>query len=141
MVANNIAELERMLMSRMKAAMNVAAAKMEADVYEQTYSFYAQGNPKVYVRTGALGNTPKVTAAKASDKTVSFDVYLDTNYQYSTGDNPSMQQVLELAENGTAWTTKSGAPARSTVGNGGFWKRSENTFQKTLDNVMSSFFE
>jgi hypothetical protein len=140
MVATNMAQLEKMLLSQAKKAMNVAAEKMKADVMEETYSFYTGSNPTMYIRTGALGDTPRVTAISCSGKTVSFDVSLDTSFKYSTGDNPSMEQVLLLADKGIPWTTQSGALARQTVGRGGFWERSENKFKKTLDSVMASFF-
>ena len=94
----------------------------------------------MYVRTGALGNTPKVTALSKTGKSVSFDIYLDDSGGYTTGDNPSMAQVLQLADRGIPWITESGATAKATVGRGGFWERSEKSFQKTLDSVIASFF-
>lgn len=140
MVATNMSQLEKMLMSRMQKAMSVASKKIEADVMEETWNFYTGGSPTMYVRTGALGNTPKVTGLTSGGKSVSFDVYLDDSGGYSTGDNPSMAQVLQLADRGIPWTTSSGATARPTVGKGGFWERSEKKFQKTLNEVMKSFF-
>lgn len=140
MVATNMAQLEKMLMRQLNKAMNVAAKKMEADLMEETWSFYSSSSPTMYVRTGALGNTPKVTALSKTGKSVSFDIYLDDSGGYTTGDNPSMAQVLQLADRGIPWITESGATAKATVGRGGFWERSEKSFQKTLDSVIASFF-
>lgn len=140
MVASNMSQLEKMLMSQMKKAMKVASAKMEADVMEETYGFYAGSSPKMYERTGALGDTPMVTGLTYGNETVSFDVCLDDSGAYSTGDNPSMKQVLQLADRGMPWITASGAKAREVVGKGGFWERSEKKFQKSLDGIMESFF-
>lgn len=130
MVASNMAQLEQMLMNQMKKAMNVAAEQMKADVYEQVGSFYTQGSPKVYIRTGALGDTPRVTPITSSGKTVSYEVYLDQSHSYSTG-TWDMATVMEHAESGNGG---------GILGKPGFWQRSQNNFQKTLDKVMRSFF-
>lgn len=132
MTASNMAQLEQMLMNQIKKAMNVAAEQMKADVYEQTGSFYTQGSPKIYIRTGALGDTPRVTPITNSGKTVSYDVYLDQSHNYSTG-TWNMATVMEHAESGDGYGGILGKP--------GFWQRSEQKFQKTLDRVMKSFFK
>lgn len=130
MVATNMAQLEQMLLNRLKKAMNVAAEQMKADVYEQVGSFYTQGNPKIYVRTGALGDTPRVTPITASGKSVSYEVYLDQSHNYTTGtwDMPTVMAAAEVGGGGI-------------LGKPGFWKRSEKTFQKTLNRVIHSFFK
>ena len=129
MTANNMSQLEKMLMSQMKKAMSVAAEKMKADVYEQTASFYTSGNPKVYIRTGALGDTPRITPITSSGKSISYEVYLDQSHSYTTG-TWDMPTVMENAEVGGG----------GILGKPGFWQRSERNYQKTLDSVMRSFF-
>lgn len=140
MTAKNIKELEQMLLKEMRKAMNVASERMLADMYDETGGFYTQGNPKMYQRTGALGDTPKTTAVSSSGNVVSFKAYLDTSGGYTTGDNPSMTQVLDLANYGKPWTTKGGSPARATLGKKGFWERAEKKMQRTLDRTMRQFF-
>lgn len=140
MIATNMAQLEKMLIKQLDKAMNVASLKMEADLMEQIWSFYSSGTPTMYVRTGALGDTPKVTPLSKTNNIISFNIYLDDSHNYTTGDNPSMAQVLQLADRGIPWITKSGATAKATAGRGGFWERSEKSFQKTLDSVIASFF-
>ena len=141
MIASNMNNLERMLRNEARKAMDVVSAKALGDMYEETGDYYSQGKPKMYQRTGALGNTPKVTKTTSSGDEVSFDAYLDQNYVYPTGDNPSMGQVLDLANYGIPWTTQGGATARSTLGKKGFWERSEKKMEKTLDDTMSQFFD
>lgn len=141
MTAKNMKELEQMLLKEMRKAMNVASERMLADMYDETGGFYTQGNPKMYQRTGALGDTPKTTAVSSSGNVVSFKAYLDTSGGYTTGDNPSMAQVLDLANYGKPWTTKSGSPARATLGKKGFWERAEKKMQRTLDRTMRQFFK
>ena len=140
MTAKNMKELEQMLLKEMRKAMNVASERMLADMYDETGGFYTQGNPKMYQRTGALGDTPKTTAVSSSGNVVSFKAYLDTSGGYTTGDNPSMAQVLDLANYGKPWTTKSGSLARATLGKKGFWERAEKKMQRTLDRTMRQFF-
>lgn len=140
MTAKNMKELEQMLLKEMRKAMNVASERMLADMYDETGGFYTQGNPKMYQRTGALGDTPKTTTVSSSGNVVSFKAYLDTSGSYTTGDNPSMTQVLDLANYGKPWTTKSGSPARATLGKKGFWERAEKKMQRTLDRTMRQFF-
>lgn len=139
MAAKNMKELEQMLLKEMRKAMNVASERMLADMYDETGSFYTQGNPKMYQRTGMLGDTPKTTAVSSSGNVVSFRAYLDTSGGYTTGDNPSMTQVLDLANYGKPWTTKGGSLARATLGKKGFWERAEKKMQRTLDKTMEQF--
>lgn len=134
-------ELEQMLLSEMRKAMVVASDKMLADMYEETYGFYTQGDPQMYDRTGALGDTPKTTNITSSGDTVSFEAYLDKSGGYTTGDNPSMEQVLNLANYGQTWTTSGGHQARHTLGKKGFWERAEVKMENTLNDVMEQFFK
>lgn len=140
MVANNMAELEKMLLKEMKKAMQVSAQKSLADMYEETGDFYTGGDPDIYERTGALGDTPRTTEVSTSGNEVSYKAYLEKTGGYTTGDNPSMEQVLNLANYGDAWTTSSGKKARPVVGKSGFWERAERKIEKDLNDTMSSFF-
>ena len=141
MTAKNIKELERMLHKEMKKAIRVTSEKIMADMYSETGDFYTKGNPKVYQRTGALGDTPKTTKISSTEKTVSFTAYLDTAHNYTTGDNPNMEQVLDLANYGEPWRTKGGSFAKDTLGKKGFWERAEKKMEKTLNRTMRQFFK
>ena len=63
--ARNMKQLNDMLMRSLKNAMKATSKKAEADMYDATGWFYGGGDPRyeptVYERTGALGNTPRVT--------------------------------------------------------------------------------
>lgn len=141
MTANNMKQLEQMLLKESKKAMEVASKKILADMYDETGKFYTSGKPKMYERTGALGDTPKTTAISTVGNEVSFNAYLDTFGGYTTGDNPSMTQVLNLANYGKAWITKGGRPARDVLGKRGFWERAENKMEEELDRTMKQFFD
>ena len=93
MAANNMSQLNAMLMKELRKAMNVASEKMLADMYGETGKFYTKGKPKSYERTGALGDTPRTTALTSAGNSVSFEAYLELNHQYTTGTYPNMEQV------------------------------------------------
>lgn len=140
MTATNMKQLEQMMLKEMRKAMNVASEKMLADMYDETEKYYTKGKPVAYQRTGALGDTPKTTSLSQIGASVSFEAYLDTDYQYTTGSDPTMEQVLDLANYGIPFTTKNGYPARATLGKKGFWERSEKKIEKTLNRTMKKFF-
>lgn len=130
-VVTNMAQLKRALQKEMRKAMQVTAKKVEADMFEETYDFYTQGAPKKYVRTGALGSTPRTTSISQNGNHVEFVAYLDQSHDYTTG-TWSMSQVMDAAEKGAAGSGILGKP--------GFWSRSEKKIQNTMDSVFRSFF-
>lgn len=140
MTANNMSQLNAMLMKELRKAMNVASEKMLADMYGETGKFYTKGEPQ-YERTGALGDTPRTTALTSAGNSVSFEAYLDLNHQYTTGSYPNMEQVLKLANSGIPFTSKNGYPARPTLGRKGFWEASEKKMERTLNQTMRKFFK
>lgn len=153
-VASNMDELRSMLAKELEITMREVSDAALADMYDETGKFYTGKQPKVYVRTGALGNTPRVTNPKQIrssryETEISFDAYLDLTHQYSTGDEPSMEQVLLLASYGIPWQTKvyyvgdrkyGGVPAKPTVGKSGFWQRAEVKMEKDLERIMRRRF-
>ena len=122
-------QLEAMLRKEMQKAMRVASDKMLAETQGKVYEFYTEGDPKVYQRTGALGDTPKTTAITNAGNTSEFEVYLDESHNYTTG-TFTMGQVLDAAENHKA----------GILGKPHFWEASEKEIEKVLDSTMASFF-
>ena len=144
-IANNMDELREMLTRELEIAMREASDSALSDMYDETGKFYTGRQPKKYIRTGALGNTPRVTTPKQVRTSrytteVSFDAYLDLSHDYTTGDRPGMEQVLLLASYGIPWQTESGATAKSTVGKSGFWQRAEVKMEKDLSKAMRKHF-
>lgn len=153
-VASNMDELRSMLTKELEIAMREVSDAALADMYDETGKFYTGRQPKEYVRTGALGNTPRVTMPKKIrssryETELSFDAYLDLNHNYETGDQPNMEQVLLLASYGIPWQTKvyyvgdrkyGGVPARPTVGKRGFWQRAEKRMERDLERIMKRRF-
>lgn len=138
MIAHNMKELEQMLLREMVKAMNVTSDKVLANMYEETGKFYTSGNPVMYQRTGALGDTPKTTSLSVSGKSASFEAYLDQSGGYSTGKSPSMHDVLNLAN--YRITSSSVGYLKPALGKAGFWERAEKKMEKTLNQTMKKFF-
>lgn len=132
MTANNMNQLNTMLIRELSKAMNVTSNKVLADMHDKTGKFYTKGNPKIYERTGALGDTPKTTSPTVSDNTVSFDAYLDDSHEYTTG-TFTMGQVLERAESTHFRAGILGKPK--------FWMDSEKKMKKTLNRTLKNFFK
>lgn len=139
MVARNMSEVNAMLTKRLRKAMEVASEKALADMYEETGNFYTGGEPEVYQRTGALGDTPKTTAVTVGGDSASFEAYLDQNHRYTTGKAPTMHDVLNLANSGI--TNSSVGNLRPTVGKKGFWDRAEKKIKKDFERTLKQFFK
>lgn len=137
MPARNMKELEEMLIKKTKRAMNKTSKQVLTDMFSETEGFYAGTQPKEYDRTGALGETPRITDVSKNGNEISFNAYLDRNFTYETGDKPAMGAVLNLANYGIIW-----APyVRHTLGKKGFWERAENKMKNRLNNNMNNFFK
>ena len=141
MVATSLAQLEEQIRARAKEAMTLAKEMSLYDLRLCVTKFYTGGTPVMYQRTRALGNTPKVSSLSDGGNTIEFEASLDTGHQYTTGANPTMLQVLKLANNGEPFTTPSGASARPTVGRGGFWEEGKQRVEKDLYNSMKRYFK
>ena len=143
-VAKNMKQLNDMLMRELKSTMKKVRKKSKEDMKEATKWFYDGGEPEMYVRTGELGKTPRVTYNDSHAYTyggeVSFTAYLDDSYVYTTGDQPDMGKVLDLANNGIKWITSGGYYARDTVGNQKFWERAEENIEKDFEGALSKTF-
>lgn len=138
MVATNIKQLENALKKHVRKALNVVSNKAEAIMYEETYGFYtAKTQPKQYIRTCALGDTPRTTSMTSQGNEIYFSAYLDQTHQYTTGKNPMMSEVLDVA-NDHYYSSVYGL--RSPVGRQHFWDRAEKKIGKTLDQTMRRFF-
>ena len=144
-VAKNMKQLNDMLMRELKGAMKKVRKKSKEDMREATQWFYEGGEPEMYVRTGELGKTPRVTYndsyTYSDGGEVSFTAYLDQEYVYTTGDEPNMGQVLDLANDGIKWITSNGYYAKDTVGNQKFWERAEENMEKDFEETLSKTFK
>lgn len=88
-------------------------------------SFYSQGNPKRYKRTGTYGNSPRSTGVTGSDGDYDYTIYLE-DPEYHTG-TYSGHKVLEEAQ----WK------GSGILGRGGTWFESEEDIKEAVRNNFS----
>lgn len=138
-IANSSAELEQMIVREMQKAMQVTQRKIEADMFEEVGKFYTQGNPRLYTRTGNLGNSPRTTAISASGTSASFEAYLDPGSYHVPNEVFTSRgwksyfsplQVLTAAE----------SHAAGILGKGGFWSRSLKRMKTEIITTIGQFF-
>jgi hypothetical protein len=138
-VATNMGQLRKMIQDEMKQAMNEAHSKIEADMKKELSEFYSQGSPKIYVRTGALGQSSRTTGISGGGNTLSFEAYLEPpsytvpNMDFVNRGFPSRysgKEVLSAAESHSS----------HILGKGGFWSRILKDIKTDLMDSMNSHF-
>lgn len=138
MIAKNMRELEQMLIEEMALTMLTTSKDVLKDMQSETSGYYDGSTPKVYVRTHALDNTPRTSPIRREGKTLTFDAYLDDTHDYTSGKQPTMLDVLNLANDGI--TNSSVGYLRSTIGQHHFWERALVKMEKTFDRNMKNNF-
>jgi len=134
-----MAQVEQIMKKQMRKAIEVASQKMLGDMYEETGGFYEGGEPKMYKRTGALGDTPQIGGIYDKGNAVELEMRLDDTHQYTTGKNPTMKDVLNLTNYGI--TNSSSGFLREAVGKQGYWERAKAKMEKSFFGTMSDFFK
>lgn len=132
-------ELKKVMTKQITKAMSVVEKKALADMYEETGGYYDGSEPTMYIRTGALSDTPKTTALSVESDKVSFVAYLDTNYIYKTGKHPTMLDVLNLTNSGIK--NSSVGRLRPTIGKKYFWKRAKIKIKNDLQQTLNEFLK
>lgn len=137
---SNMAAIKRAIQKEAKAAMRDAQKKMWKKTRQEIESFYNQGSPTIYERTGTLGNSPQITNLQGSGDSLEYEIYLDQSVSYEVPNEaftsrgfPSYfttPEIFEAAESGSF----------GVKGKSGFWARSEAEFQNILDSAMAQHF-
>ena len=137
---SNMAAIKRAIQKEAKAAMRDAQKKMWKKTRQEIESFYYQGSPTIYERTGTLGNSPQITSLQDSGDSLEYEIYLDQSVSYEVPNEaftsrgfPSYfttPEIFEAAESGSF----------GVKGKPGFWARSEAEFQNILDSAMAQHF-
>lgn len=90
---------------------------------EDVESFYTQGEPKSYERTGALGESPRTTGVSGGDGNYHYNIYLDPpDYGTEKYGGYSGQKVLEEAQ----WH------GSGILGRAGTWFEAEHDIEEAL---------
>jgi len=132
-MASNMAQIEDEIKQMLLKACKEMAVKAKREMQEETWDFYFGGMPAVYQRTGSLGNTPEVTPVSVSGNSITFDAYLNQDYTYTTGKRPSMNEVLQLANEGEL------AGFRPVVGKTGFWDRAKERMKGEWQDILQKY--
>lgn len=139
-VANNSAELEKMIMDQVQKAMQVTQVKIKADMLKETKAFYSQGSPILYTRTGQLGSSPRTTPVVVGGNSASFEAYLQLGSYHVPNEAFTSRgwasyfsplEVMTAAEAGTA----------HIKGKSGFWERSLQHMGKDVNTVFGRYFK
>ena len=139
-VANNSAELEKMIMDQVQKAMQATQVKIKADMLKETKAFYSQGSPILYTRTGQLGSSPRTTPVVMGGNSASFEAYLQLGSYHVPNEAFTSRgwasyfsplEVMTAAEAGTA----------HIKGRSGFWERSLQHMEKDVNTVFGRYFK
>ena len=124
---NSFAALERQIMKDMRSAANRAKDRIEMELFMNVNDYYDGSTPQRYQRTGTLLTSPDSTPVQGSGKHLEFSVYMNDGISYSTG-TFSGAQVIDATERGGA----------GTIGNHGYFQRTEEAAQKILDSEFNN---
>ena len=139
-VANNSAELEKMIMDQVQKAMQATQVKIKANMLKETKAFYSQGSPILYTRTGQLGSSPRTTPVVMGGNSASFEAYLQLGSYHVPNEAFTSRgwasyfsplEVMTAAEAGTA----------HIKGKSGFWERSLQHMEKDVNTVFGRYFK
>lgn len=139
--ARNMNQVNQLLMKKIQQAMKEVQQNALSDMQKETARFYEGTQPTSYHRTGALGQTPRVSDLTSSKSStggkVSFNAYLDDTHQYTTGRQPTMRTILTMANQGGSMKNP---PMAALDGNPGFWDRSKEEIERELKQTMTRYF-
>ena len=124
---NSFAALERQIMKDMQSAAQRSKDKIEMELFMNVNDYYDGSTPQRYQRTGTLLTSPDSTPVQGSGKHLEFSVYMNDGISYSTG-TFSGAQVIDATERGGA----------GTIGNHGYFQRTEEAAQKILDSEFNN---
>lgn len=139
-IANNSAELEKMIMDQVQKAMQATQVKIKADMLKETQAFYSQGSPILYTRTGQLGSSPRTTPVVMGGNSASFEAYLQLGSYHVPNEAFTSRgwasyfsplEVMTAAEAGTA----------HIKGKSGFWERSLKHMESDVKTVFGRYFK
>lgn len=124
-----ISAIRRDLKKKLRSTIDEIADKSVVIMEEELENFYNGGVPLFYVRTGTLGTTPRVTDKYCSSNEAGVRASLNQDISYDTG-TFSGAEVIDAAEH----------EKHGIVGRGGFWERSEERINETVDETIEKNF-
>ena len=123
---NSFSDLERQIMKDMQSASQRSKDKIAMELFMNVNDYYDGSTPQRYQRTGTLLTSPDSTPVQGSGKHLEFSVYMNDGISYNTG-TFSGAQVIDATERGKA----------GTIGNHGYFQRTEEAVQSILDSEFA----
>ena len=126
----NISSLMAGLQQELRSAMSEISLQGLMKAHENASSFYDQGDPNSYKRTGTYGTAPNTDGVKGFGNIQEVEIYMEeAGHGYSTG-TFSAQEVWQAAEDHTA----------GVLGRPGRWAQTENDVENIINTVCSEHF-
>lgn len=124
--------LKKAIQDEMRKAMEEAEGKSYLDALKNASDYYFEGEPVMYQRTGQYGNSPRTTDVQGSGDRLNYEIYLDQNYEYNSG-NWSTPTIFDAIEEGFGGKY---AP----IGKHGRWEQTEEDIEENIKNSFQKHF-
>ena len=121
--------LEKALQDKMREALMGTLDDSFMALSQNVLDFY-QGDPVMYERTGAFGESPDWKPIEGSGNSLVATVYMDGDYQYNTGMHPSGLTVFQWAEE----------HSHGILGNSGTWAKTEDDIVEAINDNFGRAF-
>ena len=100
MTFKNEKQLKEFLLKKCKTALAVTQEKAYQIIDMHVQNFYKDYTPEEYHRTRQLMRSLVKSNIRSTGSGYEAEVYFDLNYAYSTGSEPSGEQVMDAAATG-----------------------------------------
>lgn len=133
--------LRKEIQQTAEKAMYEAEGKAYLQTLQNLSDFYSQGKPKMYRRTGKLGNSPETTGVLGSGNHLEARIYLNSQYEYD--DHPSyIPAKYALPGRAAAWVmAQAEIGGAGILGKPGFWAKSEKDIENALYDAVKKYFK
>lgn len=113
----------------MQDAMNEVESKGYLAAVKNAGEFYSQGHPSSYKRTHSYGNSPKSTGVLGAGDHLEAEIYLDMNFNYTTGSwyTPKVFDAIEFGGGGI-------------LGKTGRWQQTEEDVERIINEAFAKRF-
>ena len=125
-----------------ESAMNEAESKGYLATLRNLSDFYSKGKPKMYKRTGKLGNTPETTGVLGSGNHYEANIYLNTQYTYEPDETLVYSKATySRATQSASWVaTQAEVGGAGILGKPGFWAASEKDIENAFYDALKKRF-
>ncbi|MDU7028336.1 hypothetical protein [Robinsoniella peoriensis] len=124
---NSISALKAQIMKKMEAAVAETVDESFKDLHTNVDNFYNSPEGR-YSRIGQLAESPQHDGIQSGGDTVTGGISLDTGYRYDPSGRDT-QTIYGYAEDG------------GLIGNGGFWAKTKEDFERNIKSAFGKRFK